>query len=176
MEIVVDGKLPFLRMLFRKSGTVLTSEVYRKPTDSGLLHFRSHVDNRYKDALVRTMIDRAAMLSSTKQAVAKECDKLRSTFQALQYPDSKFENIMKRFGDGVTNPIVKVFLSRRIRYIEYYCPIRIRSRLTQLEDNYFNYVQRYINAYNRCLQVKKIGDSLGAHKSKPAIVNQLCVV
>ena len=119
MEIAVDGKLPFLRMLFRKSGTVLTSEVYRKPTDSGLLlHFRSHVDNRYKDALVRTMIDRAATLSSTKQAVVKECDKLRSTFQTLQYPDSKFENIMKRFEDGVTNPIVKVFLSRRIRYIQ----------------------------------------------------------
>ena len=139
MEIAVDGNLPFLRMLFGKSGTVLTSEVYRKPMDSGLLqHFRSNVDNRHKDALVRTMIDRAATLSSTKHAVVKECDKLRSTFQALQYPDSKFENIMKRFEDGVTNPIVKAFLSRRIRYMEYHCPIRIRSPLTQLEDKYFN--------------------------------------
>ena len=95
MEIAVDGKLPFLEMLLRKSGTVLTTEVYRKPTDSGLLlHFRCHVDNRYKDGLVRTMIDCAAKLSSTKQAFVKECDELRSTFQALQHSDSKFENII----------------------------------------------------------------------------------
>ena len=101
MEIAVDGKLPFLEMLLRKSGTVLTTEVYRKLTDSGLLlHFRSHIDNRYKDGLVRTMIDRAAKLSPIKQAFVQECDELRSTFQALQYPDSKFENIMKRFENG----------------------------------------------------------------------------
>ena len=49
MEIAVDGKLPFLRMLLRNSGTVLATEVYRKPADSDLLlHFRSHVGNRYK--------------------------------------------------------------------------------------------------------------------------------
>ena len=45
------------------------------------------------------MIDRSAKLSSTKHAFVQECDELRSTFQALQYPNSKFETIMKRFED-----------------------------------------------------------------------------
>ena len=77
MEIAVDGKLPFLRMLLRKSGTVLATEVYRKPADSDLLlHFRSHVGNRYNEGW-SSMIDRASKLSSTKHAFVQECDKLK---------------------------------------------------------------------------------------------------
>ena len=44
------------------------TSVYRKPTNTGLLlHFHSHVDRRYKTSLLRTMVDRAYRLSSTKE-------------------------------------------------------------------------------------------------------------
>ena len=39
---------------------------YLKPTNSGLLlHYQSHVDNRYKKGLLRTMLDRAHRLFSS---------------------------------------------------------------------------------------------------------------
>ena len=42
-------------MTVGKTGNVLTTEVYRKTTDTGLLlHYQSHVDRRYKQGLVKT--------------------------------------------------------------------------------------------------------------------------
>ena len=76
MELEHDGSIPFL-------GTVLTltTEVYRKPTDTGLLlHFQSHVDSRYKKGLVNTMVNRVYRPSSTKEGFAKECNKLRTSY------------------------------------------------------------------------------------------------
>ena len=46
----------------------------------------SHVDKRYKDCLLTTMIHRASQLSSTPIAFSAECNKLRSTFLNLDYP------------------------------------------------------------------------------------------
>ena len=41
-------------------------KVYVKPTNTGLLlHYQSHVDNRYKRGLLTTMLDRAHRLSSS---------------------------------------------------------------------------------------------------------------
>ena len=54
-ELEHDGSIPFLGTVLTKSGGTLTTEVYRKPTDSGLLlHFQSHVDSRYKKDLEST--------------------------------------------------------------------------------------------------------------------------
>ncbi|KAK3719186.1 hypothetical protein QZH41_020416, partial [Actinostola sp. cb2023] len=54
METAQDNKLPFLGMLITKTGCHLSTEVYRKPTDTGLLlHFKSHVDIAYKRALLK---------------------------------------------------------------------------------------------------------------------------
>ena len=51
MEIATNGKLPFLGMLL-DNGPRISSCVYRKPTDKGLLlHYHSHVDHRYKTCL-----------------------------------------------------------------------------------------------------------------------------
>ena len=66
MELASNNKLPFLGMEITKNGCQLSTNVYRKPTNTGLLlHFHSHVDRRYKTSLLRTMVDRAYLLSST---------------------------------------------------------------------------------------------------------------
>ena len=72
MELEHDGSIPFLGTVLTRCGGTLTTEVYRKPTDAGLLlHFQRHVDSRYKKGLVNTMVNRAYRLSSTKEGFAK---------------------------------------------------------------------------------------------------------
>ena len=60
MELPTENTLPFLGMVLRKDSQNITTSVYVKPTNTGLLlHYNSHVDNRYKKSLIITMLDRA---------------------------------------------------------------------------------------------------------------------
>ena len=87
MELPVDDRIPFIGIDIIKNGTKLETQVYRKPTNTGLLlHFHSHTDKRYKDSLLKTMLHRAYALSSTTEAFNEECAKLRSIFSRLDYP------------------------------------------------------------------------------------------
>ena len=53
MEFPVDNKIPFIGMEIIKNGTKIETQVYRKPTNTGLLlHFQNHKDKRYKDCLL----------------------------------------------------------------------------------------------------------------------------
>ena len=66
MEIKKDGILPFLGTQFLNRAPQIETKVYVKPTNTGLLvHYQSHVDNRYKQSLLTTMLDRAYRLSSS---------------------------------------------------------------------------------------------------------------
>ena len=87
MELEHDDSIPFRGTVLTRCGGTLTTEVYRKPTDTGLLlHFQSHVDSRYKKDLVNTVVNRGYRLSSTKEGFAKECNKLRTMCSKLRYP------------------------------------------------------------------------------------------
>lgn len=50
IEVEMEGKLPFLgMMIIRREQNPVHTEVYRKPTDTGLLkHYQSHTDKQYK--------------------------------------------------------------------------------------------------------------------------------
>ena len=98
MERENQGTIPFLGMLITRSGDKLMTEIYRKPTDAGLLlHFQSHVDRRYKRGLVNTMVDRAFRLSSTQEAFFTECNKLRSIFSKFCYPKDMIESALRKY-------------------------------------------------------------------------------
>jgi len=87
MELGEHGKLTFLGMEIGKCNGRLETRVYRKPTDTGLLlHYKGHVDVRYKKSLLKTILDHAFKLSSTWQLFLLECDRLIQTFSQLQYP------------------------------------------------------------------------------------------
>ena len=45
---------------------------------------QSHVDNRYKKGLLRTMLDRAHRLSSSYSHFSDECDRLKTVFSRLK--------------------------------------------------------------------------------------------
>ena len=79
--------LPFLGNQLLNRAPQIETEVYVKPTNTGLLfHYQSHVDNRYKRSLLTTMIDRAYRLSSTWLHFSEECERLKSLFSRLDYP------------------------------------------------------------------------------------------
>ena len=67
METAVNSSLPFVGMVINKIDYRLNTCVYRKKkTNKGLLlHYQSHIDNRYKRSLRRTILDRANRLPSS---------------------------------------------------------------------------------------------------------------
>ena len=98
MELELDGSIPFLGTVLTRCGGTLMTEVYRKPTDTGLLlHFQSHVDNRYKKGLVNTMVNRTYRLSSTTEGFAQECNTLRTMFSKLRYPKTLVDSSINKF-------------------------------------------------------------------------------
>ena len=55
MEIEKDGMLPFLGTQLLNRAPQIETKVYFKPTNTGLLvHYQSHVNNRYKRSLLTT--------------------------------------------------------------------------------------------------------------------------
>ena len=88
MEIEKDGMLPFLGTQLLNRAPQIQTKVYVEPTNTVLLvHYQSHVDNRYKRSLLTTMIDRAYHLSSTWLYFSEECERLlKSLFSRLGYP------------------------------------------------------------------------------------------
>ena len=63
METDCDGMIPFLGIQLLNQSSQIEAKVYVKPTNSGLLlHHQSHVDNRFKKGLLRTMLDRTHRL------------------------------------------------------------------------------------------------------------------
>ena len=103
MGLSSDGKLPFLGMEIIRKGRKLETSVHRKNTNTGLLlHYQSHVDNRYKTSLLKTMLHRGYCLSSTKELFYEECDRLRDIFGALKYPSKLIESTIKSFQSRMT--------------------------------------------------------------------------
>jgi len=66
-----------------------------------LLHYQSHVDNWYKNGLLRTMLDWAHCLSSSWSHFWDECDLLKTVFSCLKYPKH-------------LNPTIKSFVDSKV--------------------------------------------------------------
>ena len=98
MEITTNNKLPFVGMEIEMKGNQLATRVHRKTTKKGLLlHYQSHVDNKYKHSLLKTMLVRAHRLSSSPDLFADECNNLKSMFLKLKYPPRLIESTINRY-------------------------------------------------------------------------------
>ena len=101
METECNGMLPFLGIQLMNRSPQIETKVYVKPTNSGLLlHYQSHVDNRYKKGLLRTMLDRAHRLSSSWSHFSDKCDRLKTVFSRLKYPKHLVNSTIKSFVDS----------------------------------------------------------------------------
>jgi hypothetical protein len=56
-----------------------------------LLHYQSHVDNRYKRSLLKNMHD-AKRLSSTPDFFSQECNNLKGIFLKPKYPGTLIDS------------------------------------------------------------------------------------
>ena len=98
MKTESNSMLPFLGTQLLNKHTRVETKVYVKPTNTGiLLHYKSHVDDRYKRGLLKTMLDRAYRLSSNWHYFCEECDRLKLVFSGLKYPDNLVNSTISRF-------------------------------------------------------------------------------
>jgi len=100
-----ENTLPFLGMVLRKDSQNITASVYVKPTNTGLLlHYDSHVDNRYKKSLIITMLDQAFKLSLNWSLFHEERIRLKTLFLQLAYPEHLIHSIISNFITSKQSP------------------------------------------------------------------------
>ncbi|XP_068680212.1 uncharacterized protein [Montipora capricornis] len=180
MEIATNGKLPFLGMLLDKNGPRISTCVYRKSTDKGLLlHYHSHVDHRFKTGLLTTMLNRAYRLSSSWQLFSDECEKLKNIFKRLKYPEDLINRTVKNFVDYVQSDALKPpqaqYQGKTVRIVLPYKDQKsanvLRRRLKDLSVKISNTIEIVPVFINR-----KIESHLKHLENKPNVVNNQCVV
>ncbi|PFX34813.1 hypothetical protein AWC38_SpisGene326 [Stylophora pistillata] len=178
MEVEKNSKLPFLGTELLNHAPRIETKVYVKPTNTGLLlHYQSHVDNRYKRSLLKTMLDRAHRLSSSWAHFSDECDRLKKVFARLKYPER------------LVNSTINTFLQSRIVGTQPTQtpkePISIVRVVIPFKDQESaNYVKKELKNLSMKVQTtvqpvfvsRKVGQDLKVREIKPQIVNQQRVV
>ncbi|XP_068743542.1 uncharacterized protein [Montipora capricornis] len=197
MELAANGTLPFLGVEIVKHMSPLETKVYKKPTDTGLLlHYQSHVDVRYKQSLLKTMLNRAFKLSSSWQLFHLECERLKETFSRLHYPDPLLQSAIRDFVtakvsgdvrskqtcDDKKAPVVETSVNviSNSPSQDYTHP----DDRTLLYDMTPGFKPFTIGELSRKIgkdihpvyTSRKIGSNIKPKESKPPIVNQQCVV
>ena len=177
MEFPVDDRIPVIGIDIIKNGTKLETQVYRKPTNTGLLlHFHSHTDKRYKNSLLKTMLHRAYALFSTTEAFNEECAKLRSIFSRLDYPCSLIESVISNFvsrkpsvGTAERNVDESNIVRINLPFKDQVSANSVRRQLRDLSNKIGLALQPVFVS-------KKLEQDLKPREAKPSIVNQRCVV
>ena len=179
-ETATNKSISFCGVTVTSLNGKLATEVYHKPTDTGLLlHFRSHVDNKYKKCLVKTMLFRAYKLSSNWHNFHKETEHLRTTFANLAYPIALFDVMLSEFLDRMnartsgdsdsdndtTTPTVRFV----IPFKDCKSAQNVKRQFAELSSRVFVRVQPVFTS-------KKVAASFVAKEKKPDLVNQQCVV
>ena len=175
METAVNNSLPFVGMVISKTDNHLSTSVYRKKTNKGLLlHYQGHVDNRYKRSLIRTMLDRAKRLSSSPDLFSKECYDLRKMFLKLKYPVKLIDSIFKRFhafqdqNQSCIKPTDSPVLIT-LPFKDQKSADSVRKQLNGLGKKIDRVIQPVFTS-------RKISEDLKVTETKPSLVNQQCVV
>ena len=165
METESNSMLPFLATQLLNKHTRVETKVYVKPTNTGLLlHYKSHVDDRYKRGLLKTMLDRAYRLSSNWH-FSEECDRLKLVFSRLKYPDNLVNSTISRFAAARASdqPVSSPAVSDRLE------PIRVVLPFKDLSHKIQTTVQPVFVS-------PKIERHLKLREAKPPIVNQQFLV
>ena len=180
MELASDNKLPFVGMEVLKKGCKLETSVYRKPTNTGLLlHHQSHVDKRYKKSLIKTMVNRAFRLSSTREAFATECDRLKLMFANLKYPESLINSTISHYVTSVMSGDPDVPAQQPVNENTVHrvvLPFKDQKSADAVKRQLSDLSKRIDHTLQPVFRSRKIGEDLKMREPKPALVNQQCVV
>ena len=176
MEIASNGKLPFVGIEICKKGCKLVTSVYRKPTNTGLLlHHQSHVDNRYKRSLVKTMLNRAYRLSSTWELFSTECERLKLIFSNLKYSDSLVNSTITCFVNSVISPDTRSTPPTENIY-HIVLPFKDQKSADIVKKHLSDLSYKLDHKLQPVFRSRKIGNDLKVQEPKPPLINQQCVV
>ena len=180
MEIEKDGMLPFLGTQLLNRVPQIETKVYVNPTNTGLLvHYQSHVVNRYKRSLLTTMLDRAYRLSSLWPYFSEECEFLKSLFSRLDYPYHLINSTINTFvnsrvvdqqllqasGKLAGNDVTRVVIPFKDQDSANIVKTQLKDLSIKLQNH---------NPVRICQS--EIGQDLQECETKPQLVNQQCVV
>ena len=178
MEVEQNSSLPFIGVELLNLAPRIKAKVCVKPINTGLLlHYQSHVDNRYKRSLITTTLDQASCISSDWSYFSQECDRLETLFLKLKYPRHLFNLAVKQFVDSkvadqqhipstdtTTHPIRVI-----IPFKDQVSANVVKKRLTDLCPKFKTTIQPVFIRRN-------INEDLKVREVKPVIVNQQCLV
>ena len=176
METANNGTLPFLGMTIVKHENSLSTQVYRKATNTGLLlHHQSHVYYKYKHSLLHTMIDRAYRLSSTWKAFSDECNTIKKIFTQLKYPLDLIDRKIKDF-------LHKKFTPENNIHPPTETPTRLL--LPYKDDKSSLFVRRRLRSINTLTSIniqpvflsRKVSSLVSKSESKPNLINSASVI
>ena len=176
MEITTNNKLPFVGMEIEMKGNQLTTRVHRKTTNKGLLlHYQSHVDNKYKHSLLKTMLIRAHRLSSSPDLFADECNNLRSMFLKLKYPPRLIESTINRFvrSQDQPEPQHQFPQDQPIRIV---LPFKDQRSADAVRKDLSELSKKIGSDLRPVFTSRKIIDDIKDVEVKPPLINQHCVV
>ena len=105
-----NDQLPFLDVLVTKNFDSFSTDLYRKPTNTGLgMKFHSEVMNKYKFNLIHCLVDRAYKICSSNKTFFAEIENLKNFFFKNGFPLHTIEkNINSKLNSiSKSEPIVQ---------------------------------------------------------------------
>ena len=179
METECNGMLPFLGIQLLNRSPQIETKVYGKPTNSGLLlQYHSHVDNRYKKGLLRTMLDRTHRLSSSWTHFSDECDRLKTVFSRLKYPKHLVNSTIKSFVDSKVCDQQQPLSQEKDDTIRVVLPFKDQISADIKKKQLKDLSLKVHTTIQPVFVSRKIEQELNVKETKPPIiiVNQQCVV
>ena len=145
------------------ANTHVETKVYVKLTNTGLLlHYKSHVDDRYLQT--RVTKNYAWSCISTfiyRRYFSEECDRLKLAFSRLKYPDNLVDSTISRFVAAKASainlfPRLLSVIDRTPFVLSY--RLKIRRQLKLLVPNLKIEVKRSRRPYNLYLLARRLDD------------------
>jgi hypothetical protein len=108
-----DGCVAFLDLLVKRKGNRLQTEMYRKPTFTGVyLHWDSLTSRKYKIGLIKCLLNRIWRICSNPETRLLETSRTKSILLKNNYPShiiekeiEKFVSNKKKFESNINKPI-----------------------------------------------------------------------
>ena len=142
-EVENDDKLPFLDILVTREENKYTTNIYRKPTFSGLYtNFHSFLPETYKTGLFLTLLFRIYTICSDWSKIHTEIVILRNIMLKNEFPAKFIDCCIKLFFDKLFSE-KKTVLTVPRKVINISLPfmgkdsLKIRCNLTKLAKTYF---------------------------------------
>ena len=113
-ELPINNNIPFLDLNITFTGNKFQTNIYRKPTFTGLgTNYNSYIFSKFKTNAIKTLLHRAYYLSSSFFALDKEIKFLKTYFSNNGYPPTIFDNFTNKFLNKIYSPSVPIITAAK---------------------------------------------------------------